>query len=282
MELGLFRAAFALYAVAASLAFAYLTSREESLTLWMWRLLGVALAAHALSFSARFDAFWSFPENRFFLPANTFFGVLSWLALANALVFWIVEGLARLHLLGAFVLPWTVLAMGAALLWADPSVGALTPELRSHWLNVHPLLLMACYAGFANAFGVGLAYLVQERQIKSRKPSQLCYRLPALEELDRIHFRIIAACLPVLTVGIAMGGVWAHRVWGRYWSWDAKEVWTAVTWLCYAAFLALRRSGGLRGRKAVFVAMTGFATVLFAVFAVNRLSLRHGYLSRYR
>lgn len=275
----LFPSAFALYALATLLAFAYLTSRDERLTLWMWRLLGVALAAHSAAFGLHLRAFWTLPENRFFLPINELASVLSWLALANALVFWVVEGLSRLHILGAFVLPWTVLAAGAALAFPSPAgIQPLRPELQSYWLNVHPMILMACYAGFANAFGVGMAYLVQERQIKSRRPSELCYRLPALEELDRIHLRIVAVCLPIFTVGLLLGGLWARGAWGRFWAWDAKEVSAAVCWSCYAAYLVLRRQGGLRGRKAVYVAMLGFATVLFTAFAVSLFSERHGYL----
>ena len=68
MELALFKSAFALYALATLLALAYLTSKREDFTLWMWRLLGVALAAHLLSFGARLQAFWAFPENRYAPP----------------------------------------------------------------------------------------------------------------------------------------------------------------------------------------------------------------------
>ena len=279
MELTFFKAAVGLYTIATTLALAYLFSKRESFTLWLWRLLGVALLCHLASFGLRARTFWLVPENRYFLPINTFFGALSWLALANALVFWIVEGFSRLHILGAFVLPWTFLAAGAAVLLADPAVGSLTPTLQSYWINIHPMILMLCYAAFANSFGVGLALLIQERQIKSRKPTELCYRLPAIEELDELHLRIIAVFLPVLTLGIIMGGIWAYNEWGRFWRWDPKETWTAVTWALYVAYLHLRILRGVRGRATVYVAMAGFASVLFTFIGVNYLSAYHGYLS---
>ncbi len=279
MEMLCYKAAVGLYAVSTALAWAYLYAKKENLTLWMWRLLGLALAFHLTSFGFRLSTFWAIPENRYFLPINSFFGALSWLALATALVFWVVEGLYRLNVLGAFVLPWTLAGAVSALIWADPSIKGLVPSLQSYWINIHPMILMTSYAAFGNAFGVGLALLIQERQVKSRKPTELCYRLPAIEDLDQLNYRIIAVFFPVLTIGIIMGGIWAYNAWGRFWGWDAKETWAAITWTIYVIYLHMRLLGGMRGKRTVYVSMAGFASVLFTFAGVNYLSALHGYLS---
>ncbi len=279
MESALFQGALALYAAACGAAFVYLFSRDQSWSLWMLRLLGLGLLLHLGSFGLRTSSFWEIPENRHFLPINTFFGALSYLSLAVALVFFMVEREHRLGILGAFVLPWTVIGTGAAVVFADPSVSGLAPALRSYWINIHPMLLMTAYAAFSNAFGVGLALLIQERQIKSRKPTELCYRLPSIEELDNLNCRIIASAFPVLVLGIIMGGVWAYKAWGRFWGWDPKETWAFITALIYAGYLYMRLVSGFRGRKAVYVSMAGFASVVFTFAGVNFLSALHGYLS---
>lgn len=279
MEAILFKSAFGLYAGAAAAACAYLARKKERLSLWMRRLIGVGLAVHGTSFLFRTRAFWEIPENRYFLPINTFFGALSYLALALAAIFFIVEGRHRLGVLGAFVLPLVLVAQGSALFAADPSIAGLVPALQSYWINIHPMVLMTSYALLANSFGVGLALLLQERQIKSRRPSELCYRLPALEELDDLSYRLIAVAFPILTVGIIMGGVWAYGAWGRFWGWDAKETWALITALIYAAYLHMRFISGWRGRKAVYLSMVGFASVIFTFAGVNYLSGLHGYLS---
>ena len=278
METALFDAALSLYAVSTALALAYVFSRNEALTAWMWRLLGIALAAHLLSFLGRTALFWRFPENRFFLPIDSFFGALSCLAFSNALVFWVIEGVSRLNVLGAFVLPWTFLAAGAAWLWADPAAGALQPALRSYWLNIHPLMLMASYTIFANGFGVGLALLIQERQIKSRRPTELCYRLPAIEDLDGLHSRVIAAAFAVLSAGMLLGSLWYRHEHGRFWSLDAKFLMSLLSWSLYGATL-LQRARGLRGRRTVFLSMLAFASLLLTFFAGNYFSAKHGFLS---
>ncbi|OGS01962.1 MAG: c-type cytochrome biogenesis protein CcsB [Elusimicrobia bacterium RIFCSPLOWO2_12_FULL_59_9] len=279
MEVLLIKIGFALLSASVVLSFAYLFSRNENFSLWMWYVLGVGIAAHAAAFVVRVEAFWAIAENRYYFPINSFFGALCYLGWAMMVIFWLVEGKHRLHVLGAFVLPWAWISIGAGLRYADPSVSGLVPALQSYWINIHPVILMTSYAAFANAFGVGLALLIQERQIKSRRPSALCYRLPAIEELDNLNYRIISFAFPVLTVGIFMGGVWAYNAWGRFWGWDAKETWALVTWLIYVVYLHMRLFAGWRGRKTVYVSMAGFAAVVFTFYGVNFLSELHGYLS---
>ncbi len=279
MELLSLKAALAFYAAATALAFVYLSSKDEAWSLWMLRLLSAGLCLHLIGFALRLTAFWAMPENRFFLPINSFFGALSYLSLAAAFFFFYVEREHHLGILGAFVLPPTVIGTGLAVFSADASVSVLAPDLRSYWMNLHPMLLMTAYAALGNAFGVGLALLLQEYQVKSRKPSALCYRLPSLEELDTLEYRLIAVAFPVLLIGILMGGVWASRAWESAWGADPKVIWSLVTAAIYGAYLSLRHFRGLRGRKAVYLSMVGFASVVFTFVAVNFLSGLHGYLS---
>lgn len=283
MELILMQAAAALYLASLVCAIRYLFSKTESISLWMLRLLTAGVLLHAASFGLRVFLFWGIPENRFFLPINSFYGALSYLGLAFAAVFAVVEGRHRLGILGAFVLPWSVLSAAGAVARAysmgGTEIHGLSPALQSYWINIHPVVLMTSYAAFGNAFGVGAALLVQENQIKSRKPTELCYRLPSIEELDTLNYKIIVFGFPVLTVGIIMGGIWAYNAWGRFWGWDQKETWAFITALIYAGYLHMRYVKGMRGRKAVYVSMMGFASVVFTFIGVNYLSELHGYLS---
>ncbi|UPT75805.1 MAG: cytochrome c biogenesis protein [Elusimicrobiota bacterium] len=171
--------AFFLYSSACAAAFVYLRNKSEPVRRGMLSLLGTGLTLHLLAYGARVAAFWAFPENRWFLPVNSFFGALSYLSLALAAAFFFIEARKKLGILGAFILPFVALGLGAALLKADPAPAPLAPELRSYWLNTHPMVLMTAYAAFANAFGVCLARMIQERQLKSRKPgacSTVCRR----------------------------------------------------------------------------------------------------------
>ncbi|MBI5247072.1 MAG: cytochrome c biogenesis protein CcsA [Elusimicrobia bacterium] len=267
-----------LYAAACAAAFGYLLNKAEGARKAMLTMLGTGLVLHLAAFAARLAAFWAYPENRWFMPVNSFFGALSYMALALAFAFFVIEARKKLGILGAFILPFVAGSLGLAVMKADPSVGPLAPQLRSYWLNIHPMILMTAYAAFANAFGVCLALLIQERQLKSRKPSELCYRLPSLDALDSLNGRIIAFTLPLLLIGLGMGAVWAHEIWGRPWSWDPKETMALITAAFYGEFLWLRYGSGQRGRTPVYVSMAGFACLLVTFFGAELSSGRHGFM----
>lgn len=88
--------------------------------------------------------------------------------------------------------------------------------------------------------------------------------------LDEIMYRSVAIGFPVFTLGgIIFASIWAQIAWGRFWGWDPKEVWALVTWLFYAAFLHLRLSRGWHGEKSGWLAVGGFAIIMFNLIVVN-------------
>lgn len=271
-------AAFCFYCAATFAAFGYLFSKDSRASRAMLLLLGLGLVLHLAGFAAHVAVFWAYPENRFFVPLNSFFGALSYMSLALATAFFVVEGQNRLGILGAFVLPWAAGALGLAVIFASPEAAPLAQPLRSYWLNLHPMLLMTAYAAFANAFGVAIALLIQERQIKSRKPTELCYRLPPLDDLDALNAKIIAWAYPVLLVGLAMGFAWSYMDWGRVWTSDPKMILALVTATIYGAFLYMRFAAGRRGRRTVYVSLMGFASVLITFFGAELFSGRHVFM----
>jgi cytochrome c-type biogenesis protein CcsB len=147
----------------------------------------------------------------------------------------------------------------------------VAPVLNSFWLPIHVTLAFIGDAMFALAFAAGVMYLIQERQIKSKKIGPFYYRLPALKVLDDLSYRCLTLGFPLLTLGIITGSVWAESAWGSYWSWDAKETWSLITWFLYAALLHGRLTVGWRGRRAAIFAIVGFAVLVFTFLGVNLL-----------
>jgi len=95
--------------------------------------------------------------------------------------------------------------------------------------------------------------------------------LPTADALDRVTYKTIGIAFPLLTLMIAAGAYWANRAWDSYWSWDPKETWAAITWLVYAGYLHARITHGWRGRRAAYLAIAGFAVVMFTFFGVTYL-----------
>ncbi len=190
----------------------------------------------------------------------------SWCIIASYLL---VTVRYKIPAVGAFVIPVAfIITVGAALL-PNKGIGEIPPALKSYWLFIHVPLSFLGDAMFALAFASGIMYLLQERQLKGKRPGAFYYRLPSLEALDSLNYRSLTIGFPLLTLGIITGSIWAQYAWGSYWQWDPKETWSLITWLIYAAVLHARMTVGWRGRKAAWFSIIGFAAVLFTFLGVN-------------
>ena len=105
----------------------------------------------------------------------------------------------------------------------------------------------------------------------AKKRSDVTSALPSLEQLDSLLYRTVGVALPLLSMLLITGAVWANESWGRYWGWDPKEVGALVSWFAYAAYLHTRISHGWRGRKSAYFALLGFILVIFTWLGVSFL-----------
>ncbi|MDJ0668674.1 MAG: c-type cytochrome biogenesis protein CcsB [Desulfobacterales bacterium] len=208
------------------------------------------------------------------LPVNTLRDTLSFGALAVAGVFLLFQYRYRLKVLGVFSAPLAAVTMISVALMPATAV-PVQPVLKSMWLVAHVALIFIGEASLALACGIGILYLVQEQAIKSKKPGFFFRRLPSLDLLDSAGQTCILAGFVMMTLGLATGLIYAKSIWGRFWSWDPKEVWSGITWLLYAVLIHERLALGWRGRRAAIMAIIGFATVLFTFLGVNLLMSGH-------
>ena len=121
------------------------------------------------------------------------------------------------------------------------------------------------------AFGLGIMYLVQEHYVKSKRLSGLFERLPSLQTLDDMNYRLIKWGFPFLTLAMISGALWAESAWGNYWNWDPREVWSLITWFIYASILHARMVAGWRGKRAAVLSIIGFLTILISFFGIKLL-----------
>ncbi len=203
-----------------------------------------------------------------YIPVNNLHETLFIAGWAMVGVFIIFRYKYNLKILGVFAAPLAALIMvSACLLQNEPGPHR---EIFNHfWLVFHIIAIFTGEASFALACGIGMLYLLQERSIKTKRPGFFFKRLPSLELLDATGHACIATGFTLLTIGLITGFIYARVVWGRFWSWDPKEVWSGITWLLYAVLLHVRFSAGWRGRKAALLAIIGFGVLLFTFFGVD-------------
>ncbi len=165
---------------------------------------------------------------------------------------------APFRLLGLAVMP--PAAALFVLSWTAGGAGSSgRTEFGSVFLALHVGLVIAAFAGFTIAAGLAAVYLWQNRRLKRRSPSVLRVRAPSLATLDTLIARTIAVALPALTLGIGVG---LGRLGEEGGSFDAIMAFAVATWVVYAAFLVLRYEAGWRGKRAAYLAFTGFLLVV--------------------
>jgi cytochrome c-type biogenesis protein CcsB len=203
------------------------------------------------------------------IPARDLQQNLSLISWAVAGFFLIFQYRFNLKVLGVYAAP---LATGIMIASALTPAAPLTPIkgiFNNVWVIGHVFVIFMGEAAFALAGGLGLLYLLQERSIKAKRHGFFFHRLPALERLDSTGYACIVVGFTLLTIGLVLGFVYAKSVWGRFWSWDPKEVWSGITWLLYAALIHGRLALGWRGRRAAVMAIVGLGVLLFTFFGVN-------------
>ncbi len=177
--------------------------------------------------------------------------------------------------LGVFVMGAVVITLGLAETLIYTAPGELVPALQSYWLDIHVTAMTLATGIFFVAAVLGFVYLWIDRYTRRvaagrAEPGHgIVRRLPSIEQIDRLTYRTVIFGFPVWTFGVIAGAIWADQAWGRYWGWDPVETWAFITWVLYAAFLHARATAGWRGRRAHYVQLLGFTSLIFNILVVQ-------------
>ena len=261
-------AALGFYGLAIASSLPSLIRRRPRLTPTTLSAVSIGLLAHlaALILAAT-------SQNR--LPIVDVGSATSLLAFLVGLAFLVSYMKYRIMTLGIFILPLIfILTLGSLL---QGEVNFESPQFRTRWLIVHTSSLFLGYAALFMHFAASLMYLIQEKEIKSKKPRAFYYRLPSLEILDDLAFKTLLLGLPFLTLGIISGFLWATLTWNGLWGLDPKIVASVITWAVYMIIFSARLTGRLRGRRAAILALIGYAALIFTFLGISYASSIHGY-----
>ena len=197
------------------------------------------------------------------------------LTFASVTAFLVILARQPVRYLGVFVMTPVVLALGLAVLVLYVPAAPLMPALHSYWLAIHVTAAVIASGVFMVGTAATVMFLVAERYAMATaagKPvrfTALARMMPEPDALDRTAYRAFAFAFPIWTFAVIAGAIWAEYAWGHYWQWDPKETWAFITWIVYAGYLHARATAGWRGRNAAYVALLGFATIIFNFFIVN-------------
>lgn len=131
----------------------------------------------------------------------------------------------------------------------------LAPVLNSPLLAFHVSTVITAYTLLTLTFFLSIYALIDRKEAHRLRSYSLTILRPAVA---------------LLTIGIFLGAVWGDAAWGRYWGWDAKEVWALITLLVYILPLHVSLHGRLRRAESYHRFMAAaFLTVLMTYFGAG-------------
>ncbi len=197
-------------------------------------------------------------------PFSNMFESLVLFGWTVAVVYLLLRIRSKLPWLAAVTAALSALALANASTFFDETIQPLMPALQSNWLSFHVMTCFLGYGAFALSAVAAVGFLIVSRQSSLTK-------LETRQSLSLMVEQTVSFGFLFLTLGILTGSVWANSTWGTYWSWDPKETWSLITWFIYAAFLHFNFMRGWRGRRAAWISIVGFCSVLFTYYGVNFL-----------
>jgi cytochrome c-type biogenesis protein CcsB len=263
MDIVFFRFTLILYLIATAGFLFFLIKRNKKVGRWSHRILLAGFALNSIYLALCYYQLGAVPALNF-KGALSFF---SWTVMAAYIIFHLKF---RITVLGSFVVPFSVFLM---IISSTIPISSITvrPIFSGFWLPLHVATSLLGDGIFAIAFIAGVMYLIQEHQIKTKRLGAFYTRLPSLNSLDSINHQAVNYGFLLLTIGMITGSILAQGAHGSYWLWDPKEVWSLITWLCYAALLHQRMAVGWRGRRSALMSIGCFLILIFTFIGVNFL-----------
>lgn len=130
--------------------------------------------------------------------------------------------------------------------------------------------MIAAFIVFTIGFFTGLFFLLQENEIKNHRLTLLVRRLPALETMYALHYKVMTAGFVLFSLGMLVGAVLSKGRVGHFFAGDPREVGALILWALYALCLNARFKTEWRGRKGILLSILGFLGV-----ALTFLGLEH-------
>lgn len=254
LSLATMSAAIAGYAGATWIEFRTLKSRNTTPARWLWVLIAVALASHAINLG-----------HLIFHAGTVDFELLK----AASAIFWVITAfissvrVRRKPVASLLILTFPLAIV--ALLMSNLITGLRTNGLvLEPAISAHILTSIFAYSVLSLAAVQALSISVQERALKQHRLRGHVQFLPPLQMMEEMLFELLWLGVALLTVSIGTGFLFLHDMLGQHVA--HKTVFSICAWLIFSTLLWGRHARGWRGKTAVRFTMVGFALMMLAYF----------------
>jgi ABC-type uncharacterized transport system permease subunit len=200
-------------------------------------------------------------------PITNHFEVLVFMTWSMVLIYLVIGASYRMSLMGAFTAP-----VASGLLFFAMALSRGEPAARkikvNPWLEAHTSFSMVACGAFALACIAGVMFLVQERQLKTRQPTSIFYRLPPINALSVANSRLLWLGFVLFTVGLATGFLIGGRI-----NW-VQAVWSILVWFVYGGILVARIRHAMAAKWVATLSIIAFSLLLSTFWGIRFISDR--------
>jgi heme exporter protein C len=160
---------------------------------------------------------------------------------------------------------------GAVLLFAAIAVTAYLAfyyaPLERTMGGIQKIFYLHLPSAFTSFVALGIGFVANLMYVFKREP-----------KWDWLGVAAAEVGLAFITVVLVTGPIWAHPVWGIWWTWDARLTLTFVLWLLYIAYLLLRNMVDDPEKRSLLSALFGifaFLDVPLVYFSIRWWRTQH-------
>ncbi len=149
--------------------------------------------------------------------------------------------------------------------------GALCMPLQEGWRQM-PALQSPWFVPHVTSYVISYGLMLVATMLVLRS-----YWGQKSEEVLQVADRAVTLGFPLMTFGLWSGALWADSVWGGYWAWDIKEVWSLITWILYIMYFHIRHAASEWRRPLLLLAFAALITTFLVVNLLPKIESLHSY-----
>jgi ABC-type uncharacterized transport system permease subunit len=151
-----------------------------------------------------------------------------------------------------------------ATVWQSDRGRPLAAAVSAGWLDAHIVFAILTYGLITLGAVAGIAVLVQEQALKSKRRGRLSRHLPAVADAERAEVRLLIGAELVLALGLLSGAGAELLLSHSMMPLDHKIGFSLAAFVVLAAVLLMRWQAGMRGRRAARWALLAYLLLTLA------------------
>lgn len=147
--------------------------------------------------------------------------------------------------------------------------GAVRSGEMDSWLLLHIAVSVITYGLVTIAAVAALAAFLQERALKTKRPTKLTHKLPSVADCEFITVRLLGWSEGILGLGLVTGMAAEYASIGQLLAFDHKTVLSFLSFAVIGALLYAHHKTGIRGRKAARIVLLAYLLLSLGYLGVK-------------